>query len=253
MEDIAFLENPLNVYLLKQTEFKKYIKEIQQSLNSKEYLKQGRTIDEFVKSKWNISKTQAYRYVLCAKIVNQLEEFKIQPNYERLCRSLNKYAKTAQQVKLLWGMVLKRINEDVELITSALVTKTWNELCKDKKYSHVCHYEESIMNKIENSFKEHSKKLKQNQLYNNNNNNKTYSYIPQNQINNCYLVSPTVSSQIHEIPSQNFEYSLQTPQIPSQSIEYPLQTPQIPSQTFEIPPQIPEISRTPFYRVTYSI
>jgi len=79
MENISFLENPLNVYLLKQKEFKRYVKEIQQSINSKEYTKKNCTIDEFVKSKWNISKTQAYRYLLCAKIIDQLEEFEIQP------------------------------------------------------------------------------------------------------------------------------------------------------------------------------
>ncbi|OUM57338.1 hypothetical protein PIROE2DRAFT_17716, partial [Piromyces sp. E2] len=148
--------------------------------------------------------TQAYRYLLCAKIIDQLEEFEIQPNYERLCRSLNKYAKTTQQLKLLWGMILKKINNNVDLITSSLVSKTWNELCKDKTYSHICHFEESIITKVENSIKEHSKKLKQNQLKpksnNNNSHPKAYSYITQKQnvINNTYLISPENSTQTNE-------------------------------------------------------
>ncbi|ORX41834.1 hypothetical protein BCR36DRAFT_374963 [Piromyces finnis] len=204
MTDITTLENPLNNYLLKQEEFKKFVKDIQQSLNSKEYLKQGYTIDEFVKSKWNISKTQAYRYLLSAKIIDQLKEFKIQPNYERLCRSLNKYAKTPQQIKLLWRMVLLKINDNVDLITSTLVSRTWNELCKDKKYSHICYYEESIMNKIELTFQEHSKKMIHNQLKTSNNNNYKYSYaIPsQNFVNHDYISSSNISYQTPEISSQ---------------------------------------------------
>ena len=35
-------------------------------------------------------------------------------------------------MKLLWEMILKKTNKNVDLITSSLVTKTWNELCKDK-------------------------------------------------------------------------------------------------------------------------
>ncbi|OUM57444.1 hypothetical protein PIROE2DRAFT_17576 [Piromyces sp. E2] len=206
MNKVTFTD-PFNSYLLKQAEFKKFIKEIQKSLNTKEYLKNGFTIDEFVKKQWNISKTQAYRYLLCAKIIDQLEEFEIQPNYERLCRSLNKYAKTTQQLKLLWRMVLKKINGKVDLITSTLVSKTWNELYKDKKYSNICHYEDSIMAIIENSVKEHSKNLKQKQLRPFNN-NMSYTVIAQNQnkINN-YLVFPENSLQRIIIPSSDCIYN----------------------------------------------
>jgi len=97
-------------------------------------------------------------------------------------------------MKLLWGMILKKTNKNVDLITSSLVTKTWNELCKDKKYSSICNFEDSILTKIENTIKQHSKKSKQNQLksYNNNNNTRT---------NNSYLTSPENSSQCVIIPS----------------------------------------------------
>jgi len=43
--------------------FKTFIKGIQQSLNSKEYIKKGTTIDDFVKSKWNISKCVLFIYI----------------------------------------------------------------------------------------------------------------------------------------------------------------------------------------------
>jgi len=97
-------------------------------------------------------------------------------------------------MKLLWGMILKKANKKVDLITSSLVTKTWNELCKDKKYSSICNFEDSILTKIENTIKQHSKKSKQNQLKSYNNNNNTRP-------NNSYLTSPENSSQSVIIPS----------------------------------------------------
>ena len=102
-------------------------------------------------------------------------------------------------MKLLWGMILYKINKKVDLITSSLVTKTWNELCKDKKYSSICNFEDSILTKIENTIKQHSKKSKQNQLKSYiNNNTKSYNSIP----NNSYLISPEISSQTSECSSQ---------------------------------------------------
>ena len=113
-------------------------------------------------------------------------------------------------MKLLWGMILNKINKKVDLITSSLVTKTWNELCKDKKYSNICNFEDSILTKIENTIKQHSKKSKQNQLKSNiNNNTKTNNYIPkdQNTINNNYLISPETTSQCVIIPSNDCVYN----------------------------------------------
>jgi len=105
-------------------------------------------------------------------------------------------------------MILKKINKNVELITSSLVTKTWDELCRDKNYSNICNFEKSIMTKIENTFKEHSKKAKQNQLKSSYNNVKSYPLMMQNQndINKNYLVSPKISSQCMIIPTNECVY-----------------------------------------------
>jgi len=43
-------------YLAKQIKFKTLAMEIQTSLNSKEYLTHGQSLNDFVKEKWNISK-----------------------------------------------------------------------------------------------------------------------------------------------------------------------------------------------------
>jgi len=79
MQETTFFENPLNIYLSKQRKFKNLVKNVQKSLKSKEYKQQGYSFDEFIKKKWNISKAQAYRYLISAKVIDQLEEFDIQP------------------------------------------------------------------------------------------------------------------------------------------------------------------------------
>jgi len=78
MQDTIF-ENPLSLYLAKQNKFKTLVKSVQKSLKSKEYKQRGYSFDEFIQKKWNISKAQAYRYLISAKVLDQLEEFDIQP------------------------------------------------------------------------------------------------------------------------------------------------------------------------------
>jgi len=50
------MNNPLTIYIKKQTKFKNLVKGIQMSLESKEYKSQGISFDKYVKMKWNISK-----------------------------------------------------------------------------------------------------------------------------------------------------------------------------------------------------
>ncbi|ORX51766.1 hypothetical protein BCR36DRAFT_369679 [Piromyces finnis] len=164
MQENTLFENPLSMYLTKQKKFKTLVKSVQNSLKSKEYKQQGYSFDEYIKNQWNISKAQAYRYLISAKVIDQLEEFDIQPSYERLCRSLYNYAKTPQQMKLLWGTILKRARSRPDCINSSHVTKIWKELYMDEKYSHICNYEKSIMDKVERSLNRYSKNIKLKQM-----------------------------------------------------------------------------------------
>ncbi|ORX45735.1 hypothetical protein BCR36DRAFT_107800, partial [Piromyces finnis] len=61
-------------------------------------------------------------------------------------------------MKLLWEAVLKKSNNQPDNINSSHITKIWKELCLDKRYSHICHYEDDIINKVEKSLKYYSKK-----------------------------------------------------------------------------------------------
>jgi hypothetical protein len=173
-------ESILNsVYFEKQRKFVALIKEIQNSLNSKEYKNQGYTFNEYIKIKWNISQAQAYRYLLCGRVLDQLEEFEIKPSYERLCKALATVAKTPIQMKILWSAILKKTGGRPDCVNSTHVNNIWKEICSNKNYSDICKYEGDIMNKIEKSLSkfENEKKHKRlnsnkeiNKLNNNNNN-----------------------------------------------------------------------------------
>jgi len=165
MQNKIIIQNTLKAYFEKQRSFKALVKDVQQSLQSKEYKLYSCTFDEFIKSRWNISKAQAYRYLISAKVIDQLEEFNILPCYERICRSLYNCAKTQNQMKLLWGAILQSAGNRPDCINSSHVTKMWKKLCSDKKYNKICHYEDEIMNKIEKSLNKNSKDVKRKQLH----------------------------------------------------------------------------------------
>ncbi|KAG4089942.1 hypothetical protein H8356DRAFT_1314192 [Neocallimastix lanati (nom. inval.)] len=147
----ASYEKLMHDYVLKQKRFKYIVKQIQKSIISCEYKNKGYSLNEYVKKKWNISQAQAYRYLISAKVMDVLDEFEIQPNYVNLCKILYNHAKTSEQLKLLWKTLLKKANGKPYYINSSHVSKTWKELYNDKKYSDICHYEDNIIKKIENS------------------------------------------------------------------------------------------------------
>eukprot|EP00833_Pecoramyces_ruminatium_P013236 jgi/Orpsp1_1/1187268/evm.model.d7180000056460.1 len=165
MED----KSSLNMYLEKQKKFISLIKEIQNSLNSKEYKNQGYSLNQYTKMKWNISHfIEAYRYLMCAKVIDQLEEFEIKPSYESLCKSLYNLAKSPIQMKLLWSTILKETGGRPDYINSTHVNFYWKELCMNKKYSNICQFkdENDIMSKIEKSLNRFAIEKKQKQMNN---------------------------------------------------------------------------------------
>ncbi|OUM61623.1 hypothetical protein PIROE2DRAFT_12317 [Piromyces sp. E2] len=82
-------------------------------------------LKSFYLEKQNKFISLAYRYLLCAKVIEKLKEYEIKPSYERLHN----------------------------IITSN-INKYWTEeLCMNKQYSHICHYEDNIISKVEKFFK----------------------------------------------------------------------------------------------------
>ncbi|ORY84520.1 hypothetical protein LY90DRAFT_663555 [Neocallimastix californiae] len=114
----SYYNRQLTSYLIKQKKFLSFIKNIQNTIETKNYKKEGYTFDSFVKKNWNITKAQIYRYLIAAKILDQLKEFEILPNYERLCRCIAKLAKTPEQVKLLWKTVLDKVSFSYDSLNS---------------------------------------------------------------------------------------------------------------------------------------
>jgi len=115
-------------------------------------------------------------------------------------------------MKLLWSSILLKVNNRLDLITTTLVGKVWKDICHDKRYFHICHYEEDIMNKIDIYLKERSKQLRKKQMNNvcvdTNTNNSTstsssfiYPQIICSDINS-YYVTP-INTNIHNYDNIN--------------------------------------------------
>jgi len=116
-------------------------------------------------------------------------------------------------MKLLWSSILLKVNNRLDLITTTLVGKVWNDIYHDKKYFHICHYEEDIINKIDIKLKERSNQLRKKQMnYVSNNANTststsfTYPQTVCTGINN-YNIKPTNTdvNNYNNIKPTNFD------------------------------------------------
>ncbi|ORY23752.1 hypothetical protein LY90DRAFT_514917 [Neocallimastix californiae] len=207
-------ESSLIIYLRKQKKFITLVNSIQKAISSKDYRKQGYTFNSYVKKNWNISKAQAYRYLISAKVLDQLKEFKILPNYERLCKIISSLTKTHEQVTLLWKTVLRKVENRLDEIDTSFITKVWKELCEDEKYNYICHIENNIVNNNEDN----KNKYSENKIFTENesnsniiSNNLSYSIISSSENSeNCILINNN-SSQNSYYPSPSFsEIELQS-------------------------------------------
>jgi len=89
-------------------------------------------------------------------------------------------------MKLLWGSLLNKAQNRPDCINSSHVSKAWKELCNDKKYFHICHFEEDIMSKIEESLNKYTKKIRHKQINSSPNNN---IYLKSNIPNNENIIN----------------------------------------------------------------
>ncbi|KAG4095951.1 hypothetical protein H8356DRAFT_1398066 [Neocallimastix lanati (nom. inval.)] len=207
-------ESSLIIYLRKQKKFITLVNSIQKAISSKDYRKQGYTFNSYVKKNWNISKAQAYRYLISAKVLDQLKEFKILPNYERLCKIISSLTKTHEEVTLLWKTVLRKVENRLDEIDTSFITKVWKELCEDEKYNYICHIENNVVNNNEDN----KNKYSENKIFTENesnsniiSNNLSYSIISSSENSeNCILINNN-SSQNSYYPSPSFsEIELQS-------------------------------------------
>eukprot|EP00833_Pecoramyces_ruminatium_P013751 jgi/Orpsp1_1/1187783/evm.model.d7180000060147.1 len=143
------------IYLERQSKFIFLVKDIQLSLKSKEFKNQ-----------------ETYRYLVCAKVIDQLEEFEIKPAYESVCKSLHNVAKTPVQMKLLWLTILNKTGGRPDCINSTHVNQYWKELCMNNKSFNICNIknERNGISKIDTSLNKYTKEKMHKQINNKNQN-----------------------------------------------------------------------------------
>jgi len=74
-------------------------------------------------------------------------------------------------MKLLWRTILNIVGTSPDNISTLFVSKVWKELCNDKKYSHICHYEEELIDNIEKTLNKYSKTIKHKRINSKQSNN----------------------------------------------------------------------------------
>jgi len=84
---------------------------------------------------------------MCARVIDQLNEFEIKPAYESLCKSLYNVTKNPLQMKLLWSVILQKTNNRPDCINSTHVNQYWKEICMDEKYADICNIEDETKTK----------------------------------------------------------------------------------------------------------
>eukprot|EP00158_Paraphelidium_tribonemae_P007658 Partr_v1_DN28317_c1_g1_i1_m79306 len=108
--------------------FRETVLAVYDIIEQKLYKETNMNIETYFKTHWNISRAQAYRLYNCGSIVRDLSEYEIQPSRERYCRILKKVTGNKEDLKRLWGEVLRRVENKESLISSSLITSVWNSM-----------------------------------------------------------------------------------------------------------------------------
>jgi len=124
-------------------------------------------------------------------------------DYERLCRSLNSVTETPQQIKLLWGTIVKRYRNTPDNINSSMISKVWKELYNDKKYFHICHIDKKFNDKIEQTLVNYSRRIKSKQINSKTNNSSTNNKINTSSKNKASLNNKIIDYGISEAVYQS--------------------------------------------------
>ncbi|KAG4106982.1 hypothetical protein H8356DRAFT_1301818 [Neocallimastix lanati (nom. inval.)] len=114
--------------LKKQEKFRRTVLATKVIVSQKLYKAYSNSLEKYFNDKWKLSRAQVYRFLDCAKIIEKLSDFELQPCNERVCRSLNKLTKNTKYMRILWREVLKSINNDIQLVNSVLVEKIYKDL-----------------------------------------------------------------------------------------------------------------------------
>ncbi|KAI9349444.1 hypothetical protein DFJ73DRAFT_833576 [Zopfochytrium polystomum] len=110
----------------KQRGFRNTVMAVEVICRHKLYRERGiKSLESYFKEVWKISRAQVYRFLDCAAVIKQLEDFVIIPSRERLCRSLKRFAKTRPDLRMLWCRVLESVNGFEREITSSTVAAAW--------------------------------------------------------------------------------------------------------------------------------
>ncbi|KAI9139327.1 hypothetical protein BKA69DRAFT_674984 [Paraphysoderma sedebokerense] len=91
------------------------------------YKAKSSTLEEYFKAIWNISRSQVYRFLTCAKVLNCLKRFSIMPMTEPICRAMYQLTTDPSELELLWSKVLQCYQCDTiySTLTPSSISDVW--------------------------------------------------------------------------------------------------------------------------------
>lgn len=119
----------------KQNRFRRTVLAVYNIVSQKLYKRKASSVEVYFREAWRISRAQVYRFLDCAEVLKQLEDFPEQPCKERLCRSLKRLAHNRENIRILWVSVLKRVTNSNQTVTSTVISSVWEELLKNRLVS----------------------------------------------------------------------------------------------------------------------
>ncbi|KAL6612566.1 hypothetical protein U3516DRAFT_664330 [Neocallimastix sp. 'constans'] len=169
-------------YYKRQQHFYQIVMTTREIVSKKLYKATHSSLAAYFKEKWKMSRSNVYRLLDAASVLEYLEDFELKPTHERICRTLKHPSKTREQIRDLWSEVLKQADKDLSLINSVFIFRVWNEMMErnSEKYNENGSNGESKQNSNNN---DHSYQ-NSNSNTNTNTNSNSNSYYNQNNQNN---------------------------------------------------------------------
>ncbi|KAJ3045866.1 hypothetical protein HDV00_006130 [Rhizophlyctis rosea] len=100
-------------------------------VRNKLYKRRTSSLETYFRKRWRVSRAQVYRFMDCARVLQELDGFPQLPCRERFCRALKSLARNPDEIRQLWEAVLEQVNAESGDLTSSLIQRVHERLVAD--------------------------------------------------------------------------------------------------------------------------
>lgn len=142
--DVKVLHHDARANKSSQKNFRETVFAIYDIIDQRLYKVKNLSVERYFRSRWDISRAQAYRFHTCATVIKvsswidwvmtiqELVGFATLPARERLCRFLKRFAVTAEERRRLWAALIECSRGNDSLLTSKYIENVHRNLKETK-------------------------------------------------------------------------------------------------------------------------